>query len=140
MSTLFLERTMSPFDILFKNFFDANETFAPAAQIKAPHPLDIYEDKRGLHFEIACTGLTKDEIKIDIEGDILKVSHKKDESQVIEDKSYIYKGIAKRSFNLGYKIASKFDLSKAEAEMENGLLLISIPFADEAKPKSLKIK
>ena len=37
-------------------------------------------------------------------------------------------------------IGSKFNLSKAEAEMENGLLKISIPFADEAKPKSLKIK
>ena len=42
---------------------------------------------------------------------------------------YIYiLGLAKRSFNLGYKIAAKFDLSKIEAKMENGLLHIySIP-------------
>lgn len=138
MSTLFLEKNMHPFDILFRNFFDANAHFAPATETKAPHPLDIYENESGLHFEIACTGLNKDEISINIEGDILKVSHTKDEIQNL--RSYIYKGIAKRSFNLGYKISSKFNLSKAEAEMENGLLKISIPFAEEAKPKSLRIK
>jgi len=139
MSTLFLEKHMHPFDILFRNFFDANAHFAPATETKAPHPLDIYENDSGLHFEIACTGLDKDEVSINIEGDILKVSHTKDETPT-ENTGYIYRGIARRSFNLGYKISSKFNLSKAEAEMKNGLLKISIPFADEAKPKSLKIK
>ena len=55
-------------------------------------------------------------------------------------RNYIHRGVAKRSFNLGYKIASKFALPKAEAMMENGLLGIRIPYADEAKPKVLKIK
>jgi HSP20 family molecular chaperone IbpA len=45
-----------------------------------------------------------------------------------------------RSFNLGYKVASKFHLALAEAEMENGLLKIYVPFAEEAKPKTLSIK
>ena len=103
MSTLFLEKSMHPFDILFRNFFDANAHFAPATETKAPHPLDIYENELGLHFEIACTGLDKDEVSINIEGDILKVSHTKDEPKN-ETTGYIYKGIAKRSFNLGYKI------------------------------------
>lgn len=139
MSTLFFEKNMHPFDILFRNFFDANAHFAPATETKAPHPVDIYENQEGLHFEIACTGLNKSEVSIDIEGDILRVSHTKDD-KAESLQGYIYKGIAKRSFNLGYKISSKFNLPKAEAEMENGLLKISIPFADEAKPKSLKIK
>ena len=139
MSTLFFEKNMHPFDILFRNFFDANAHFAPATETKAPHPVDIYENSEGLHFEIACTGLDKSDVSIDIEGDVLKVSHtKEDKAESLQ--GYIYKGIAKRSFNLGYKISSKFNLSKAEAEMENGLLIISIPFADESKPKSLKIK
>lgn len=139
MSTLFLEKNMHPFDILFRNFFDANAHFAPATETKAPHPVDIYENQLGLHFEIACTGLNKNEVSINIEGDILRVSHTKDETKN-ETAGYICRGIAKRSFNLGYKISSKFSLSKAEAEMENGLLKISIPFAEESKPKSLKIK
>jgi hypothetical protein len=31
---------------------------------------------------------------------------------------YIHKGIARRSFNLGYKITPKFNLTKASAEMK----------------------
>ena len=139
MSTLFLEKNMHPFDILFRNFFDANAHFAPAIETKAPHPVDIFENDFGLHFEIACTGLSKDEVAINIEGDILKVSHTKEEKND-SNVGYICRGIARRSFNLGYKISSKFNLSKAEAEMSNGLLKISVPFAEEAKPKSLKIK
>ncbi len=139
MSIQFYE---TPFDILVKNFFEADSKFFPASETKSPYPVDIYENKNGLHFEVACTGLSKDEVQVDIEGDILKISYKRDESKCcdINECTYIQKGIARRSFNLGYKVASRFSLSEASAEMRNGLLVISVPFADEAKPKTLKIK
>ena len=143
MSTLFYERSLSPFDLLFKDFFKSELNFQPATEAKITHPVDIYENKNGLHFEVACTGLTKKDIELNIEGDILKISYSKDAEAAdaeAQGRNYIHRGVAKRSFNLGYKIASKFDLSKAEAMMENGLLGIIIPYADEAKPKVLKIK
>jgi HSP20 family protein len=139
MSTLFFERNTSPFDLLFRDFFKSELDFQPALNAKISHPVDIFETKHGLHFEVACTGLSKEDIELNIEGDILKISYSKETGEYAE-RNYICKGIAKRSFNLGYKIASKFDLSKAEAIMENGLLAIRIPFAEEAKPKVLKIK
>lgn len=134
----------TPFDILVKNFFEASSPFQPASEAKYSHPVDIYENKNGLFFEVACTGLTKDQVTLSIEGDILKVSYVKPEVKLTgEDPwatEYIHKGIARRSFNLGYKVASKYDLSQADAEMENGLLKIYVPFAKESKPKTLKIK
>jgi len=133
MSTLF------PYDLLFRDFFKSDLDFQPATTAKFTHPVDIFETDKGLHFEVACTGLSKEDIELNIEGDILKISYNK-EAKEYEDRNYIHKGIAQRSFNLGYKIASKFDLSKADAMMENGLLAIRIPYADEAKPKVLKIK
>jgi HSP20 family protein len=143
MSTLFFERHISPFDLLFRDFFKSELDFQPAAEAKISHPVDIYENKNGLHFEIACTGLTKSDIEINIEGDILKISYNKSKDEAcceVDDCKYIHRGIAKRSFNLGYKVASKFKLSESSAEMKDGLLKISIPFAEEAKPKALKIK
>ena len=137
MSTLF------PYDLLFRDFFKSDLDFQPATQVKFTHPVDIFENKHGLHFEVACTGLSKEDIELNIEGDILKISYSKDAEAADAEargRNYIHRGVAKRSFNLGYKIASKFDLSKAEAMMENGLLGIRIPYADEAKPKVLKIK
>jgi len=140
MSTLeIFERQISPFDILFRNLFNAESQFAPALQSKQPHPVNIFYDDKGLHFEVACTGLTKKEVDINIEGDILKISYKKPETEEFHEGT-IYNGLSKKSFNLGYKIAPKFDLSEATAELANGLLTIFIPIAEEAKPKSIKIK
>lgn len=136
MSTLFFERNFSPFDLLFKDFYKSDLNFQPANEARISHPIDIYEEPDGLHFEIACTGLTKDDVEVNIEGDILKISYTKGDEST---KSYIHKGIAKRSFNLGYKISPKFNLSKAEGKMNNGLLSIVVPFAEESKPKALKI-
>ena len=134
MSTL----PLTQFDILFRNFFKADEAFAPALNSKQPHPLNIFYDDQGLHFEVACTGLTKDDLKIDIEGNELKIHYlKKDPDPNLE--GYIYHGLSKKSFSLGYKIAPKFNLTKTKAELENGLLEIFIPLAEDAKPKSIKI-
>ena len=143
MSTLFFERHISPFDLLFKDFFKSDLNFQPAIEAKITHPVDIYENKNGLHFEVACTGLTTEDIEINIEGDVLKISYNKPQDESCcetNDCNYIHKGIARRSFNLGYKITPKFNLTKASAEMKNGLLKISVPFADESKPKTLQIK
>ena len=143
MSTLFFERHISPFDLLFRDFFKSELDFQPAAEAKISHPVDIFENKNGLHFEITCTGLTKNDIEINIEGDILKISYNKPKDEAcceVDDCKYIHRGIAKRSFNLGYKVASKFNLSESSAEMKDGLLRISVPFADESKPKTLQIK
>ena len=140
MSTLqLLERHLSPFDILFRNHFNADSTFQPASNTKQSHPLNIFFDDEGLHFEVACTGLTKKDVILDIEGDILKIGYKKpDEADFHE--GTIHRGLSKKSFDLRYKIAPKFDLSKTDAVLENGLLDIFIPLAEEAKPKSIKIK
>ncbi len=135
----FIPRGVDPFDILVRNFFNSEHTFAPVFDAKIQHPVDILETEEGLHFEIACTGLTKKDIEINIEGDVLRITYDKGEDNLPEA-TWIHRGIARRSFNLGYKVASKYSLASADAEMTNGLLKISIPFADEAKPKVLKIK
>ena len=137
MSTLFNERT--PFDLLFRNLFKADGAFQPTTfENKQPHPIDIFYDDEGLHFEVACTGLTKKDVQIEIDGDVLKIIY--DKKIAVEDYSgYIYKGLSKRSFSLGYKVAAKFELESLKAEMKNGLLHIFIPIVESKKPKSIKI-
>ena len=135
MSTQFNE-----WDILFHNFFYPTSGFGSAATTKQPHPLNIYYDETGLHFEVACTGLTKDDVKIDIEDDILKISYDKPEDEKELHPGTIHRGLSRKSFNLGYKISSKYDLGKADGKLENGLLTIFIPITEKAKPKTIKIK
>ena len=134
-------RITSPLDIFVRNFFDTEAPFQPLQSIKLKHPVDVYEDTDGLHLEVACTGLTKEDVSINIEGDILRVSYAKGEESY-ENREYHYSGIAKRSFNFGYKVNNRFNLSKVDAKMENGLLKITIPYEPHlvTKPKSIEIK
>ena len=129
----------SPFDILFRNFFDNEGEFAPFNQIRVNHPVDIYEDDNGLCIDIACVGLTKKDIDLSIEGDILRIEYKKvpTKDSVV---NYIQKNIAKRAFNFGWRISRRFDLSKLDAKLQNGLLHLHAPFSEDSKPKSVTIK
>jgi len=135
MSTLFLER--NPFDILVRNFFQDASQYRPLAESKLPHPVDIYERDNGLGIDIACTGIDKEDIEIQTEGNIIRVNYERPKEE--RDDVYIHKGIAKRSFNLGWKIDSRYDLSKAKAEFVNGLLRVTVPYAKGMESKVLKI-
>jgi len=128
----------SPFDILFKDFFKTDGEYTPFNTIKVNHPVDIYEAEEGLNIDIACVGLTKKDIDLTIEGDILRVEYKKEPGSTSAE--YIQRNIAKRAFNFGWRISGRFDLSKLEAKLENGLLTLFAPLADEAKPKQVTIK
>jgi HSP20 family protein len=134
-------RLTTPFDILVRNFFDSETPFHPLHSVKLKHPVDVYENEEGLHLEVACTGLAKKDVAIDIEGDVLRVSYEKTED-TNEGRNYHYQGIAKRSFNFGYKVATRFRLSEAEAKMKNGLLTVTVPYSPHSitKTKSLEIK
>lgn len=146
MSTLFPER--NPFDILVRNFLNTTLRYQTLAESKLSHPVDIYELDRGLGLDIACTGIPKEDIEILIEGNIIKINYNKPKDEDCNcapecdcsGLEYIHRGIAKRSFNLGWKIDSRFDLSKATAEFLNGLLQVSIPYAKGKEQKTLKIK
>ena len=140
MGTIFLEKNFSPFDILVKNFFNTEEQFQTPTNRILNHPLDVYEDPDGLYFDIACTGLTKKQVKVDIEGDILRVSYTKKNDEEDKDLHIYHSGIAKRNFNLGWKIARRFDITKIEASMKDGLLKLFIPLQPESKPKAVSIK
>lgn len=138
---LFDQGFASPLDVLVKNFFDKEAIFDKPTRTSVTHPIDVFEDENGLTFEIACVGLDKKDVKISIESDILKVSYDKGSQQKsTPEKRYYHTGVRKSSFNLGWKVARRFNLSKANAEMVNGLLCIQIPLANEAKPKTLTIK
>ena len=129
---------LSPFDILIKDFFNQDTEFRPAHQTKINHPVDIYEANDGLNIDIACVGLTKKDIEITVEGDILKVEYNRDKSK--KDETYVHRNIAKRSFNLGWRISRRFDLSKLNAKLELGLLQLSAPLTEDNKPKTVTIK
>jgi HSP20 family protein len=138
MNTHILERSFNPFDLLFRNLFESEAAFIPAEQAKQQYPINIFEDDLGLTFELACTGIPKEAIEVKLEGDTINFSYDKAKTPDPERK-YIHRGIAKRSFNLAYKLGTKFNPTKATANFNDGLLIVAVPFAKSATPKVIKI-
>jgi HSP20 family molecular chaperone IbpA len=128
---------MDPFDIVWKNFLDTSSPFSTLEQ-KINYPVDIYETDKGLRFELAVVGLEQKDLNILVEGDTLRITH--DRTVKENERVYIQRGIAKRSFDLAWKVASRFDLNKLEAAMDKGLLIIDIPLSEEKAPKKIEIK
>jgi HSP20 family molecular chaperone IbpA len=127
---------MDPFDIVWKNFLDVNSQFA-TFENKINYPVDIYETENGLRFELAVVGLNQEDLDIQVEGDTLRITHDRKATEV--ERNYIQRGIARRSFDLAYKVAMKFDLTQLIATMDKGLLIIDIPLSEERAPKKIAI-
>ena len=101
---------------------------------------DIYEDKDGFKIEADLPGMKKDDVKISIKEGRLSISGERNQEQETKDakchrveRTY---GKLYRSFNLPKEIKE----DKIKAEFKDGQLTITIPKADEIKPKEIDIK
>jgi HSP20 family molecular chaperone IbpA len=127
---------LDPFDLLWKDLFESAPHFSAITQ-KISHPVDIFETEDGIRFEVAAVGLDKQDISIIVDGDQLRITYEKPNRP---EESPIYRGIKRSSFNLTWKISTKFDLSMLEASLDKGLLILSVPTAEGKAIKQIKIK
>jgi HSP20 family molecular chaperone IbpA len=99
---------------------------------------DIFEDEGSLTLVMEMPGVRKENVDITIEKNVLDVEGKIDFTQY-QDLEPVYTeynvGHYKRSFSL----SSKIDQGKISAEMDNGLLTLVLPKAEEVKPRTIKI-
>ena len=127
---------LDPFDLLWKDLFESAPHYSAITQ-KISHPVDIFETETGIRFEVAAVGLDSQDISIIVEGDQLRITYEKPNKA---EEAPIYRGIKRSSFNLTWKISTKFDLNKLEASLEKGLLVISVPKSESNIVKQIKIK
>lgn len=101
--------------------------------------VDVYEDKDNLYIELEIPGVSKKNMEIKIvEGNILLIKGNKAEKEKEVEKSWRserFYGEFKRSF----KLPDYLDPEKITAKMENGILTLSMPKKEEAKPKEINI-
>lgn len=85
-------------------------------------------------------GLTKDDVQIDIEDGVLTITVKKTVQEETEEKNYLHR--ERRTIEAARQIeVGAVDEDKIGASLENGLLTIELPFAQEVeKKKSIAIQ
>lgn len=134
--TMFRTFELDPFDLLWKDLLETQSHFSAITQ-RVTHPVDIFETKEGIRFEVAAVGLDREDIDILVEGDQLRIKYQRPGP---DQEPAIYKGIKRSGFDLTWKISTKFNLSELEATLDKGLLIITIPAAQENKVKKITIK
>lgn len=127
---------LDPFDLLWRDLLEAQSHFSAITQ-RITHPVDIFETEEGIRFEVAAVGLDREDIEILVEGDQLRIKYDKAKT---DKEPIIYRGIKRSSFDITWKISTKFNLSELEATLDKGLLLITVPRAVESKVKKIEIK
>jgi HSP20 family molecular chaperone IbpA len=132
-------------DQLFREFDQMWNMVTPICKLPAAllsshfPPCNYYADEDGtLHFEFAVAGYADDEVDLKFEDDhlVLSLNPKEEEKK---DK-WFQKGIkVSKGITKAFVPFNKFDVSKVEASLEKGMLKVSIPVKEEAKPVSVKI-
>ncbi|MEJ2378377.1 MAG: Hsp20/alpha crystallin family protein [Pseudolabrys sp.] len=113
------------------------ETTIPA-RVFLPNA-DIYETPNELKVVLEMPGIEKNNVEINIEDDVLHVDGRLDLSK--------YSGLQPlyTEYNVGhyarsFQLSSKIDQSKIGAEMKDGVLSLTLPKAEEAKPRTIHVK
>jgi HSP20 family molecular chaperone IbpA len=100
---------------------------------------DIYETSSELKVVLEMPGIEKDKVEINLEDGVLHVEGRLDLSK--------YAGLQPlyTEYNVGhyarsFQLSSKIDQGKIAAEMNNGVLSLTLPKVEEAKPRTIQVK
>lgn len=100
--------------------------------------VNIVEDDNGFEVEVAAPGFDKKDFNINVEENVLTISSERKEEQKEEGKNYSRREFSYQSFSRSFTLPDSADADKIKAKYENGILAVSIPKKEEAKPRPPK--
>jgi len=127
-------------DKLFEDsFVRPSRSLAAFAEVGEP-VMDIYQTPNEIVVKAALPGLKPEDISIDIAGDTLTVKGESKAEREIKREDYRYRERRYGAFSRSVILPSGLKPDKAEATMEDGVLTLTIPKAEEVKPKAISVK
>jgi HSP20 family protein len=101
--------------------------------------VDIRTTADALIVEAALPGVKPENVDISILDDTLTISGQTSEEKTNDEDGYTYREIRRGSFSRSLSLPRGLKSDAASANFEDGILRLSIPKADEAKPRQIKI-
>lgn len=102
--------------------------------------IDVYEEPENVVVKAQLPGFDEDHIKITVEGSTLTIRGEVNEESEEKDKKYYRKEIRKQSVVRSITLPTPVSSDKAAADFKNGILTLTLPKAEEAKPKEITLK
>jgi HSP20 family protein len=109
-----------------------------AGERRSRLPLDAYTTPEEIVIIAPLPGLTPEEVDIVLEGDTLTI--RGELRPPLENVEYLFQERPFGAFSRTLTLNVPIDAAKAEAVFENGVLTLTLPKAEETKPKTIKVK
>ena len=104
-------------------------------------PYDLYETEEGLTFRFAVPGIRPEDVEVTVNQGTLSV--KATYPQPAEEQTgwiWHVRGLPQSGeFQYSFRLPTAVDADRAEATFEHGVLTLSLPKAEAAKPKRIQI-
>jgi len=111
----------------------------PMRKFLAPS-MDIYQTKDEVVVEMPLAGVPPEKVDITIENDVMTVRGEMEEKKEVRHEDYYKKEIRRGSFVRQASLPVAVKGEEAKAESHNGMLKITIPKSEKAKPKKIAVK
>ena len=125
--------------------FFSGEVFNPLikSRVSSIPMVNVYEDDNSFRIEVAVPGMSKEDIKINIENDIIKISAEIESEIEGENEKCTKREYSYSSFSRSFTLPESADIEKVDAKSVNGILKITIKKKEEdvvKAPREIAIK
>ncbi|MFO7664350.1 MAG: Hsp20/alpha crystallin family protein [Chloroflexota bacterium] len=102
--------------------------------------LDVAENGDFFTVKASLPGMTPEDLNVTLEDNVLTIQGELREDETIEEESYHIRERRYGSFSRSLRFPVPVNANNIEAAYENGILTLSVPKAEEVKPKRIEIK
>ena len=129
-------RSFTPFDELVNGFFGRDLShFIGSDDMQRSMPrVNIVESKENYKLELLAPGFRKEDLKLNVENDMLSISGEKQETALDENERFTRREFGHTSFKRSFTLPEQVDADRIKAEFVNGVLHVTIPRTEPAKP------
>lgn len=102
--------------------------------------VDVYQKKDDVIVEMEIPGISADKVDVSVENNVLVVNGHRESKKEIERTDYYRKEMSCGSFSRSVTLPIKVKGDKAEAKFTDGVLTVTLPKADDVKPRKIAVK
>ena len=127
-------------------FFDTDRLFGfPRANLFHDHPtvlpkINVIEKDEAFHIEAETPGMTVKDVSIEFHAGVLTLKGHREQNSETEKNDYSIREFSNQSFERNFRLSDQIDSEKVTARMDQGILKITLPKKEQAKPKKIEIK
>jgi HSP20 family protein len=104
-------------------------------------PVDIFEtDKHDLVLRAELPGLTREDIEVTVENGSVAIKGEKKFDSEVKEESYRRIERTYGTFHRSFTLPNTVDSSKVSADFKHGVLTITLPFREDAKPRTINVE